>query len=222
MFQPIFSIRKFKEPTLGSYLRNGREKLNLSLAKVAQEIAVSAGYVKALEEGNYSALPPEIYVKGFINRYCNLTGLDYDKAIYLFDKNKLAPAPVRPSRRLIAHSWLLRIISYRNFIVFIALLFLATLFFYLVKVIYPMYSRPYFTLNSPQNCPFDTSQENFELKGIIQPEGKIWINDEDVMVDKEGNFTCSLFLHGGENVIKFRVVNKFSKERQEECVIRKN
>ena len=222
MFQPIFRVKKFEEESLGSYLRNGREMRKIKLTKLASEIAVSVNYVRAIENGDYSVLPPEIYVKGFIRRYCNVVGLDYQKASYLFSKNKSRPAPPLPKKSPIAHTWFLQVITYRNLVLLIGLLFLTTLLFYLLNVIYPMYSKPFFRLLNPVNCPVEASADKFELLGVIQPEGKIWINEEESMVDKEGNFTCSLFLRKGENNVNFRIVNKFGKERTEECVIRKD
>jgi transcriptional regulator with XRE-family HTH domain len=207
---------------LGSYLRNGRLAKKLSTTKLASEIAVSIAYIKALEEGDYSALPPEVYVVGFIKRYCKVVGLDYQKASYLFSKNKLKLSPPSLRKSLIAHPWFLRIISYRNLVVVVGLLFLTTLLFYLVNVIYPMYAKPYINLKNPALCPAETNSNKFELSGTVQPEGKVWINGEEAMVDKDGYFTCPLFFHEGENVIKFRVINKFGREKEEECLIRKN
>lgn len=222
MLRPIFNVRKVAEQTLGSYLRDGRIAKNVPIAKLADEISVSKAYIIALEEGDYVSLPPEIYVKGFVMRYCNAVGLDYQKASYLFSKNKQKPTPLPSQRKsLIAHSWFLRVISYRNFMVFVGLLFITSLVFYLINVIYPLYAKPYLILINPKSCPTETDLNKYELSGSIQPEGKIWVNDEEVMVDKDGNFVCSLFFHEGENVIKFRIVNKFGKEKEEECLINK-
>ena len=221
MNKPIFLVKKFEEANLSNYLRGGRQNLGLSLEEMSEKISVSLRHLRALEENDLSKLPPEIYVKGFICRYCDLVDLDSSKALYLFDKNKLIPKKDNPSRSLIAHARLIRIFSHRNLVIFTAILFLAASIFYLIKVIYPMYSRPSFILSSPNVCPFETSTEKIELKGIIQPESKIWINDEEVIVDKEGNFYCSLFLKEGENTVRFKILNKFKKEREEECVIQK-
>jgi hypothetical protein len=197
-------------------------KKNISIEKLAAEISVNPAYLKALEEGDYASLPPEIYIKGFIKKYCNGVGLDYQKASYLFSKNKLKPAVPLKRRSLIAYPWFLRVASYRNLVLLIGLLFITALLLYLVNVIYPLYAKPYLNLTNPKSCPAQTNLNKFDIAGSIQPEGKIWVNEEEVLVDKEGNFVCSLFFHEGENVIKLRIVNKFGKEKKEECVIRKN
>lgn len=219
---PIFRIKKFEELNLGSYLRNGREKLGFSLDCVAEKISVSRRHLKALEENDFSRLPPEIYVKGFIDQYCNLVELDKNEALHLYEKNKQVPKKDLPVHSLIAYAWLGRIFSYRNFAILAAILFLAASIFYISKAIYPMYAKPAFSLHSPNSCPFQTYEEKFSLKGLIQPESKIWVNDEEVLVDKEGDFDCPLLLKKGDNSVRFKVVNKFGKERSEECLIRKN
>jgi len=222
MNKPIFQIKKFEEPNLGGYLREGRLKLKLSLREVSQEISVSVRHLRALEENDFSDLPPEIYVRGFLCRYSQFLELDSAKALYFFDKNKLAPKKENPSHSPIAHAWVGRIVSHRSLLSAVAILFLAASIFYLIKVVYPMYARPFFALLSPSTCPFETYQEKIELLGNIQSESKLWINDEEAIVDKEGSFSCPVFLKKGENTVRFRAVNKFGKERNEECVIWKN
>lgn len=218
----MFRIKKFEEGNLGNYLREGREKLNLSRNEIAELISVSPRHLRALEENDLSKLPPEIYVRGFIARYCDAVELDKAEALRFFEKKKLTPKCDNPIRSIIAHAWFGKIFSYRNLAISVAILFLVTSVFYISKAIYPMYARPSFVLINPNTCPYETSQEKLELNGIIQPESKIWINDEESLVNKEGNFNCPLFLKNGENFVRFRILNKFGKERSEECVIMKN
>ena len=218
----IFKIRKFEEENLGDYLRGGREKLNLSRNEIAEHISVSPRHLRALEENDLTKLPPEIYVKGFISCYCDMVYLDKAKALRFFEKNKLTPKSDNPVKSIIAHAWFGKIFSYRTLAISVAFLFLATSIFYIIKAMYPMYARPYFNLISPGSCRSQTNVNKLELNGNIQPESKIWINDEESLVDKEGHFNCPLFLKNGENLVRFRIVNKFGKERSEECVIYKN
>jgi transcriptional regulator with XRE-family HTH domain len=219
---PIFRTKKFDEQNLGSYLRAGRKKEVLSLEQVAEKVGVSRRHLKALEENDFQKLPPEIYVKGFIAGYCELLELDKNKAFHLFEKVKLTPKKDNPSRAIFAHAWFGRVFSYRHFAILLALLFLATSVFYISKAIYPMYAQPSFQLTYPAVCPFSTGEDKIELKGVIQPEGKIWVNEEETIVDKDGNFTCPLFLKAGENPVKFRIQNKFGRERRADCQIFKN
>jgi len=219
---PIFRTRKFDEENLGAYLQAGRRARELSLTEVAEQIGVSRRHLKALEQNDFQKLPPEIYVKGFIAGYCELAELDKNKAFHLFEKVKLAPKADRPVRAIFAHAWFGKILAYRSFAILLAVLFVATSIFYLSKAIYPMYARPFFTLLDPGSCPWTTAQDKLELKGVIQPESKIWINEEETIVDKDGNFSCPLFLKDGENPVKFRIQNKFGRERREDCQIFKN
>ena len=222
MNKAVFKIKKFNELNLGNCFRLKRKKLNLSLEAAADQISVSKRHLEILEKNNFSALPPEIYVKGFIRRYCELLGLDPIKAVYLFEKNKSAIQKDSPIRSGIVYSWFDKIVSYRNLVILIVVLLAASSLVYLFKVIYPMYAKPAFNLTYPVGCPFQTAEEKAEIKGSVQSESKIWINEEEVLADKNGIFSCPLFLKQGENIIRFKVVNKFGKERQEEFAIRKN
>jgi len=219
---PIFRTKKFNEETLGAYLRAGRRARELNLDEVAEKIGVSRRHLKALEQNDFQKLPPEIYVKGFIAGYCELMELDKNKAFHLFEKVRLTPKIDRPVRAIFAYAWFSKIFGYRSFALLLAFLFVATSIFYISKAIYPMYARPLFNLVYPAGCPFRTREDKLELKGVIQPESKIWINEEEAIVDKDGNFSCPLFLKEGENPVKFRILNKFGRERREDCQIFKN
>lgn len=218
---PIFRIKKFEEANLGNYFRREREKQSFSLEYVAENISVSRRHLQALEENDYAKLPPEIYVKGFIDRYCSFLELDKNEAFHLFEINKLSPKKDAPIKSIFAYAWFARVFSYRNFAIAVAFLFLATSIFYVSKSVWPMYAKPSFLLINPKSCPDQSKDEKFYLKGVIQPESKLWINDEEVLVDKEGNFDCPVFLKKGENPVRFKVVNKFNKQKDEECQINK-
>lgn len=64
---------------LGSVLRAEREKRGLSLDSVAEHLKISARILRALEEGDESALPHTVYVRGFVRSYGNYLGLDSEE-----------------------------------------------------------------------------------------------------------------------------------------------
>ena len=63
------SIHTIEQKTIGSRLREARERKGLSLEDVARTTRISRGYLKALEEDDSDKLPSEAYAKGFLRVY---------------------------------------------------------------------------------------------------------------------------------------------------------
>lgn len=62
--------------TIGEQLRAERERKGLSIKEIEAAISIRALYINAIEEGNYSIVPGEVYLKGFIRNYANYLGLN--------------------------------------------------------------------------------------------------------------------------------------------------
>ncbi len=62
--------------TLGQYLRSAREARGIALREAAQQTRIGITYLKALEEEDFSRLPGEVFVKGFLKNYGKFLQLD--------------------------------------------------------------------------------------------------------------------------------------------------
>ncbi len=62
--------------TLGQYLRSAREARGIDLHEAAQQTRIGINYLKALEEEDFSRLPGEVFVKGFLKNYGKFLRLD--------------------------------------------------------------------------------------------------------------------------------------------------
>ncbi len=69
---------------LGELLKEARQNKGVSLEEVEEEIRIRKKYLQALEEEDFSLMPPEVYVKGFLRNYAIYLGLDPEevKALY--------------------------------------------------------------------------------------------------------------------------------------------
>ena len=87
--------KKDDRRTVGRRLRRAREEQGLSLDEVEATIKVHAHHVKALEQGDYDALPSPLWARGFLISYADYLGLDGEYLAY-----KLLPRPrsSRPKR----------------------------------------------------------------------------------------------------------------------------
>ncbi|MBM3256299.1 MAG: hypothetical protein FJZ04_02425 [Candidatus Moranbacteria bacterium] len=221
MSKNIFQIRRLEKFTLGDYLKNRRRESRNTLEEMAEKTAISQEYLEALEKNDLDQLPPEVYARGFVSRYAKALKLDPDKAIFLYEKSRSKRKITALPKIGLPFLKLQMFFNYRNIIYTSTFLLVLVLVIYLVKVVYPIYQKPYFGLSSPSRCPYETESAIMEISGTVQAESELWINQEKTVVNKEGNFSCLLYLKEGKNIIKFRVINKFGRERNEECVVRK-
>ena len=63
----------------GQSLRLAREKLHLSIFEASRRTLISSRYIIAIEEENWSELPEDVHVKGYIKSYARLLGLNGDQ-----------------------------------------------------------------------------------------------------------------------------------------------
>lgn len=61
---------------LGQVLRMKRESMGLSLSEVEVKTKIRKRYLEALEQGDWSVLPGDVYARGFIRSYAEILGLD--------------------------------------------------------------------------------------------------------------------------------------------------
>lgn len=79
--------------TVGQTLRSEREKKGLSIKEIETAISIRALYINAIEEDDYSVVPGEVYLKGFIRNYSNYLGLNGQQMV---DSYRQSQAPAVP------------------------------------------------------------------------------------------------------------------------------
>ncbi len=78
--------------TLGEDLRAAREGKGLTLRQVSEKTRISATFLKALEDGDYSVLPGDVFVVGFLRNYSRELGLDEDEIVARY-RERQGPRP---------------------------------------------------------------------------------------------------------------------------------
>ena len=71
--------------TLGNYLKKEREARNISLSDVADSTKISKLYLDCLEKDDFSKIPGEPYVKGYISSYAECVGINEHEAFKLYN-----------------------------------------------------------------------------------------------------------------------------------------
>ena len=70
---------------VGKKLRETREAQNLTLQQVADATHIRIRFLEAMETGNFSALPSQLQIKGFLRSYGGLLGLNPEALIEAVD-----------------------------------------------------------------------------------------------------------------------------------------
>lgn len=73
---------------LGDLLRETRIKLGLDLATIAEGTRISPKNLEAIEESNYSALPAEVFARGFYTIYAKCLSLDPVQILEMYRKER--------------------------------------------------------------------------------------------------------------------------------------
>jgi cytoskeletal protein RodZ len=87
--------------SLGEILKSEREKKGIRLADIASVTKIPAANLKLMEEGNWKALPPNPFIKGFLTAYSKYVGLNSTEIYHKYlleikpqEVMEVAPVPV--------------------------------------------------------------------------------------------------------------------------------
>ncbi len=74
------------QDTIGSRLRQQREKKKLNLEKIAEELKIRPQYLEALEKDQFELLPGKLYQRSFLKAYAQFLNLDQDRILKMFEQ----------------------------------------------------------------------------------------------------------------------------------------
>lgn len=75
---------------IGDILRQAREDKGFTLKDIQEVTKIRLRYLEAIDEGDFNAIPGEVYQKGFIVNYANMVGLDGQAVLQKYHDLKTA------------------------------------------------------------------------------------------------------------------------------------
>ncbi len=81
--------------SIGETLRRERQKRDLELDQVSDELKIAPRFLKAIEEERFDRLPGGVFAKSFVRQYARMLDLDEEEAAAEVQR-VLAPAPIYP------------------------------------------------------------------------------------------------------------------------------
>lgn len=192
--------------TVGEQLRAARERQALELLTVARALRIPLKTLDALERGDFSSLPADVYVRGFLKQYATVLGLD---PVPLLRAAALERARVPSStvtfpwmERKQKRSRLWEILSPRTTTLLAGGLGLFAVLLYVILQVRTYARAPHLEVFEP---PQDTEVRGpvLAVRGRTDPTAELSINGERTLVREDGMFEESVGLGEGVNTLRF-------------------
>lgn len=209
-----------KGQTLADKLSKARLVQELDWPEIYQATKIQIKYLQALENGNYNELPGDIYAKSWIKIYGEFLGLpskellvDYKVEKALGDRISKIDNP-QPIKKPIGFHILKPKVIKIFLISILIIIFLGYLGWEINNIVAP----PEINIWEPANN-FKTVDSSVVIRGRTKPEVQLTINNELVLLDKNGNFSQTVNLIAGLNNLQISAKKKHSQVNSLELVI---
>lgn len=202
--------------TVGQVLKETRLAKFYKLEEVEKTTKIRKELLEALENDDYSKLPPPTFVQGFIKNYGKFLGLNEEKLLAIYrrefsDKKnppKVMEAWSNPLEHKRFHLTPRKVISGVIFSLVLA-------FFVYLWVEYRFLAgAPFLELSTPVD-QMSVQSPVIKVIGKTDPEAKVMINNQAVEVDFAGNFLQEIKLAESANVIEITSTSKYGKVTKE-------
>ncbi len=206
MTDPLFKTKPVKIDTLGEYLQQVRKQLNLDIRTVSILAQIKPVYLEDLEAGAYSKLPADVYIRGFLKSLADFYRIKEQVLIDQYEKERgFEAVPLVSKEKIVSMS-----LTPRTLIIGTSLLVALVAVVYVGFEIRSVLAPPYLSLNEPgDNLSVDGN--SILVSGTGEIGAEVYINNQPVLTDQNGEFTETLLLSPGLNIIEVTEKNKFNK-----------
>ena len=198
--------------TVGQILKEERERKFYKLEEIEKVTKIRKELLQALENDDWNKLPPPTFVQGFIKNYGKFLGLDTEKLLAVFRREfsdrknppKLMDSFTKPLQRT-------RLVLTPTKVISVVVVILVLTFFgYLWYEFRYLVGSPVLEIKQPLD-QMSVNSQTIEVVGKTTPENKVAINNQEVTVDSNGNFSQELKLSESVNKIEVTSTSKFGK-----------
>lgn len=210
-----FTRKKVNSQTLGEKLKGIRENSGVSLNEIAKATKVRKVYLEMLENGEFEKLPPDVYVRGFLNSYARYLGIEAGDVMKLYEKErgihkniKKFQEPREKGRKFKIPSIT---ITPKVFAVATFAIFIIAGITYFYKEIGKFSQEPRLVVVQPSNN-LSVEGNSIDIVGISEKDTQVTINGQPVFVNESGEFKETISLQQGLNELEVKAVNKFDNE----------
>lgn len=193
--------------SVGKILQQQRLKKKLTLDQAEKDLKIRKKFLEEIEKNNWE-FAPKIYLTGILKNYARYLELD-EKKILAFFRREYAKSEKIEFKKKAASS--LFVSDTNRMIKFFILLTTVVFIAYFGIQIYYYFSPPKVQIISPQKN-FFSKEKLIKIKGKTKPESQVFINGNEVYLDKNGFFIFDLPLAKGKNKLKIEVIGPNGKK----------
>jgi cytoskeletal protein RodZ len=210
-----FTTKEVVSLSLGEKLKKARLEKNLTFHQISDATKIQVKYLENLENGNYEALPADVYIKGFLKMLAPILELNAQEIINCYKKERAISEQLGKKdfkkNQLISMSAPKFIITPKTIFIIASVFLFIAIGGWLVWQISSFSSPPNLILNNPQS-DLTVKSSNFILEGNTEKEAELFINGENILPDENGHFKEQINLQPGLNAIEITAKNRFGKE----------
>lgn len=190
---------------LGERIRELREEEGMTQEDLARRVFIPVRHIRALESGEYGALPGDVYVRQYLKKIAPILKVDTERMLSWYARERSVASGV--DERLQESSAPPRSIgkgftlSPRFIRTILFTLALAAVAGYLAWQLQQVFRAPELIVTSPPE-DFRTQERTAVIEGSTEPEAEVRVNDREVPVDQEGVFREQINLRDGLNTIR--------------------
>lgn len=198
---------------IGTKFRESRSKKGLTLEEISNATKIRKEFLEAIENGEYKKLPSSAYAMGFVRNYARFLGLDEKQSIAFFKREFDSEKTFEVLPKFSAGSE----ISLKKFRLGWNPILLLSVIVFLALFIFFQYKDAIFSPSlhviSPKDGETITSQD-FEVLGKSDPNSTVFVEDQPVSLDSEGNFKKIITVFPGKSSLSIRSENRFGRETE--------
>ena len=196
----------------GQRLKEQRKIKGLTIEDVSRETKIKISYLLAIEKGEYQKLPASTYTQGFVRNYAKYLELPEQEiaAIFRREFDEEKTFAVLPER-LAKEDFPIHRIKLADKAKIIIFLFFILLAYIIFQYRYAIISPP-LNISSPLEGAIISSR-TIVVSGKTDPNATVFVNNDTVSVDGNGNFKKVINAFSGKATVKVLVVNHFGKEK---------
>ncbi len=189
------------------------ELRNLDVKKLSEITDIPVHYLSAFSSGDPRKLPASPYVRGYLAKIADILKVDgnslleaYKREISIWPAKSSGPEDKLPSNRYALKSKRkIAVIGAAATGVVVILIFLAFQFSGFL-------GNPKIEITNPVEDSIVINNPIIKLAGIINPQDKLTINNEEVLAKTDGRFEKEFSLQPGPNAVEFKVKRFLGKE----------
>lgn len=196
---------------LGQRLYKQRLQRKLTLEEIAQAIKIKAVFLAAIEKGEFNKLPSPAYAQGFVRNYAEYLDIPKAEITALFKRefDEKKAYKVLPDSLVTTKEFPLKRLKIQQ-----SLLLAAAAILILLSYLFFQYRAAFLPPSLSITAPKANSQTSVEVTvtGKADSNATVFVNDQPVAVDNNGDFQRRLTLFPGTATITVMARNRFGKE----------